>query len=344
MDEGVSFLSDMDLPSPDTEYFADEYPTCEEFEAIMEELNALGNVPGMRDNDWQAPPTPDFKNPRIASNYIKVIAVWLVNRCTNYMQCQKAIGHFPLSLILEVIVQLLKTLRPRLVNLSPDSIKAMCRLNLLRRTMPFTDREFPSFPDNSADIILSVGGANDPMEPEEISMAAIRCANTAIRRDIARIPSPIMRNLACYIVYHAIFIVRDFCLSSYNFDDRYTDLMWLRNLIKKQFLLQAAIMRLAHRLGPTYFTYPAQLLPNLFVRPGEQMDPLLLNRRLFSTGAHCFMNVIATGCYEAYFPGTGPEFAMMHRDGTLCGLNCPCTLYEPIFLEAFSNKGTPRPT
>lgn len=342
-----SFLENLPSLNPEMECDNEVFPTPAEFNSIMGDIILANYYAKMPWGVQLCHKMPDFRNPRTVAIYARVVAHWLLNECMNYQECDNAIGHYPASVIFEVIVQLMKSVQPRMVLLSMTTLKAMSSIYLLRSPNPIslTDHFFPR---NILELLHPRSRNGQLRTSDDLVMAAIRCTNVAILRDIAMNPSEVMRNLAGYLPFHAISLVMEHFNSMFPYPTRRVDHMWLRNLLMRDSELAQVVFRLSLRFGMTYFEYPTQFTDNVFMEVQNEFArstrretvPSRIKERLEKSlcsklgwiGTHCFMNMIVS-CYKAaYEPGRGWQHAVIHRNGTLCGPLCFCQIKDPIYL------------
>lgn len=332
-----SFLEDLPESSPEGKW-KENYPTHEEFEAIMLPLEDAKNMPHSIENLVETPTeapidlrVPDFSDPKVVSNYAKTVAIWLLRRCENSWQCENAIGHYPMRILYLIIVEVLACIKQRLVVISRSTIAAMSRIHLLRRAVPIA-LGYPHFP-KSVEELLNLpsaeggpGGEEEP--PEEKLMAALRCINVGVRRDIDNMTSAVIRNTARFIPYHAIGLVVEYCAAKYDCHNSRRDMLWHRKLMMSHVQLRHTVFRLAVGLGTQYFSFPAKDSFEIWLEEDRGVG-LGLYRQIWWAGVHCFMNILVGGCQQVYAPGNSWLAARVHRNGTFCGYGCTCRIDDP---------------
>lgn len=284
-------------------------PILREYATIIRGLEAAKDMPQSAEKlvgtPVEFPPHhlwPDVRHWSEAVIYLKVVAYWLLTRCESIQQCENAIGHYPIKALLVVIGQLLRCLRPTLVHLSGKTLSHLTSINLLRREVAIGRSCSP----------CTVEDPSGAIETQEFhgrnAKKAIRYINARILRDMARTPPGVIRNLAKFIPYHTIGIVKDYCRFKYNLESHRLDASGLRSLMQRHLNLRRAVFELVTRLGTSYFTIPERYfqimwqeesskLPSVQTsKPKQDVLEMRVHERLWLMQSHCFMNIVTSGC------------------------------------------------
>lgn len=341
---GFSFLEELPESNPEEEW--ETYDTTdEEFDELLGQLEAAKNTPVQ--SALRNAPGPNFWDPRRVYICTKAAAIFLLFKCETLEQCENAIGHYPTRILFEVLVTLIRSVRPKLHPISGRTLRAMSRINLLRKTAPlapFTPR-FPQCLDHLLIPTLPLKPGESDLTNVEHMMAAIRVVNIGILKDMEEIPCEEMHNLASYVIYHIMGLVIEYCSVRYESRTDERDLLGVLGLMQRSLPLRYVVFRLVMRVGPAYFTYPhdwfdclrrkaerAPINENGTLEERKQALKAAIHRRFWWIGAHCFMSVIISGCQQAYEPGRTWHAAVVHRNGTRCFDECICHVDDPIKL------------
>lgn len=306
------------------------YPTRHEFLALTSQLEAAKNrPPNTVGSDGTPLQLPKFCNRRKAIIHFKMVAIWLLTQCENAEQCANVIGHYPIDVLFVVIGHLLRSVRPMLVAIGSNTIVELIRINLLSRELTPSNPNFPCSEQDLLRLPSTRRSSEDQEAGDDNVMEAIRLINVRILEDMETTPSGTMRDLAKFIPYHVIGLVKDYCLAKYNYHSHRLDILGIRNLMIRHINLRRAAFELVRRVGTAYFTVPGEFFnyaweiersdvpPGLTKRQMHEWLEARVHKRIWLMVAQCFMNIIASGCQEAYAPGTNWPTAVVNSRGML---------------------------